>query len=505
MKTIVSLAICTLWVYSMCAQSPQFYKAIDPHPENTFWIDQGLKTFQTDSFYYTLARYKPDRLQSMVVKLNKQGDIVHQKELTTAYNNLTLVDGFQAPDHSLILIGNYIDWDWGSFKSVAMLVKVDKDLNLQWMKSYVNPDNTDGGGALFGTHVIQTDDQQNYVFSANSFDRSFLYRTDLNGNVISIHALPDSISTEDGNIIKSPDDNLVCSGKLTTATETVNMVFKMDLQGNILWSQPINTFALSTTITPLQNGKYGVCSLIDSILDYPPQGRQITLSIVSENGIIEQTMQLPMHYQDEEIRDLTTASNGDIIGCGKSEIAYEGWLFRATSEGSLLWQRHFSDSLQRPWSPVSFLNVLGNSDGSIVLTGFLYDSMPGLNPYDPENRNINISMMVTDADGCLTPGCPSGLQYITSAPEVSGPGERLPWLQVSPNPANDLLRVRIPEGANGTVVLYNLWGQVALRRNIDSGSGWIEMDSGGLPAGCYSVAWLVGGQVMARNKVIIQH
>ncbi|HPI09093.1 MAG TPA: hypothetical protein PLM41_22025 [Saprospiraceae bacterium] len=509
MKTCYLLLVWHLSLAALSAQNAPLYKVIDPEPDNPFYKHWGTGMYPTDSFYYVLATLHQS---NMVVKLNKQGDIVKQIKLTTAHDNLSLVSGTITQDGSLVFVGHYINWDIS--RNQAILVKVDADLNLQWMKDYSHPLNSNM--SIFGTSVVETDDHQNYIFNTASFgDSYFLCRTDLNGNLLSTHHLIDSLYPNlECPIIKTNDGNLLmCGSAFLDSTNVFShpVVRKIDLQGNIIWHQtiPIGTHSnyKAPLATVLQNGGYAVACTIDSVPTsmFPPQNLYNPIYILNENGIVQQEVRLEGGYRSKFTTAVITASNGDIIGCGRGSA--KGWLYRATSDGNILWQRYFSDSLQRPWSLVALSAIAENPDGSIVSAGYALDSMPNLNPYDSENQNTNIALLVTDADGCLVPGCP-GEQFITAAPEVSEANTHLPWLSVTPNPAQTVLSVRIPDriqyASTALLQLFNALGSLVFDRDVESGVSVQELNVEGVAPGFYYLVLREYGRTLARQKVMVQ-
>ena len=99
---------------------------------------------------------------------------------------------------------------------------------------------------------------------------------------------------------------------------------------------------------------------------------------------------------------IITAANGDILGVGaylhNDDEKGKAVIFRASQAGEILWERHYSDSIQRPWSPyMEMLDICELADGRIAATGVVFDTnaVGSLNP--------NIAVLVVgarDRSGC---------------------------------------------------------------------------------------------------------
>jgi Secretion system C-terminal sorting domain len=508
-----------LGIIPATAQNSPVYKVIDPHPNNPYQSDKADNVIATDSVFFIidgLVNQEGSRYQK-IVKTTLEGIILDTITLTGPYNDLGIADGggtFITHDGYILFTGEWYNSDTG--KMGAFLIKMNDNLNVIWEQYYTNPI---GIGEYYGASVVETDDHENYLLYACT-SRTYLLKTDTSGSLIWSKVIPDTVPQSiNGNMIKTQDGNVlittyVYNPNLNSKNYSASMA-KVDYDGNLLWRKDVDNYTdagnqQEPMATLLHNGGYAVMWANDSIpwIPFVTQSDFPSLYIMDENGVKEREVRFD-RYGIRSVFSLVTAANGDIIG-GGFDISIlgtqdKGWLFRATADGDMIWQRFFSDSLQRPWSPIYFYDISENTDGSIVCVGDVEDSIPGIEIN--MDRNINMVLLVTDANGCLLPSCPGGLQYITAAPE-SPLRQSLRWLEVAPNPAQDLLSVHIPaELPDGPcrLELYDAFGRLTLSQSVDRYEERQELNLLALPSGYYMLALMCEGRAVARQKVVIQH
>ena len=508
-----------LGIIPATAQTESFFKVLDPYPNNHNINDKATNIFQIDSFYYLIDGFTdeiPGRSQR-ILKLDRAGNVLQETMLEGPYDDIAIAESkghFITHDGYILFTGEWFNTETG--KMGAFLIKMDADLNVIWSQYYSNPI---GNGNYYGASVIETDDWQNYLLYASA-KSTYLLKTDTAGILLWSKVIPDEVPQSiNGNMIKTHDSHVlittyVYDPTLVSNNYTASMA-KVDYDGNLVWRKDVDNYTSAgeqqePMATLLQNGGFAVMWANDSLpwIPYVTQAYFPSLYILDSNCIKQREIRFD-RYGLRSIFGIITANNGDIIAAGYNYEASggqeKGWLFRATSEGDILWERYFSDSLQRPWSPIFFYDLYEGSDGQIICTGFIEDSIPEININI--DRNINMALLVTDADGCLSPGCPSGLQYITAAPEASHP-EPLQWLEVAPNPANDVLRVILPVFSNVKGIRLELWdavGRVVVKHTVNEPGDLEEIDIRQLPSGYYILVLYDNGVIRARNKIIIQH
>lgn len=509
-----------LGIIPAATQTNSFFKVLDPYPNNHNINDKATNIFQVDSFYYLIDGFSdeiPGRSQRLI-KLDMAGNSVKETVLEGPYNDLLIAEGgghFITHDGYILFTGEWFNTEIG--KMGTFLIKMDADLNVIWSQYYSN---ATGNGNYYGAGVVETDDGQHYLLYASS-KSTYLLKTDTSGTLLWSKVIPDEVPQSiNGNMIKTQDGHVLITTYVYVNNNpgsydyTASMA-KVDYNGNLVWRKDVDNYTNSgeqqePMATLLHNGGFAVAWANDSFPWIPNVTipNFSSLYIMDPSGIKQREVRFD-RYGLRSIFSLITASNGDIIAGGYNYEASggqeKGWLFRATPEGDILWERYFSDSLQRPWSPIFFYDIIENTDGNIVCVGDVEDSIPsiGINV----DRNINMVLLITDHEGCLHSGCPSGLQYITAAPEASHP-EPLQWLEVAPNPANDILKVNLPALANVKTMRLELWdavGRVAVKHPLNEPGEQEEIDISLLLSGYYILVLYENGVIRARNKIIIQH
>lgn len=236
MKTIFPFAFFLLFQCALLAQPQTYFKAFDPNPENVFWTKQGAQVFQHDSFYYVLVRILTgDQSKCCFVKLDTQGEIVQIQSFNVGLDDLSLVSGYFTHDGYFLFSGYRTSYDTGI--NHAVLIKMDMELNLNWMREFSNPVNDNSN--LFGGSVIETDDQQSYLFYAGNNNDHLLFRTDLNGILVCTSSLADNLYPfSNVSFTKTLDGNLLIPGRLAVDTTAYQIIFnpvlrKVDVQGNM--------------------------------------------------------------------------------------------------------------------------------------------------------------------------------------------------------------------------------------------------------------------------------
>lgn len=503
------------------AQTTPFFKVIDPFPDNPNINDKATNIFQIDTFFYLVNGFSdaiPGRSQQ-ILKLDRAGNILQEVFLNGPFDDLIIAEGgghYITHDGYILFTGEW--YNPQTAKMGAFLIKMDANLNVLWSQYYTNPI---GNGEYYGARVVETDDGQHYLLYASARS-TYLLKTDTSGLLLWSKVIPDDVPTSiNGNMIKTQDGHVL----ITTYVHVNNnpgsydynaSMAKVDYDGNLIWRKDVDNYTNSgeqqePMATLLHDGGFAVIWANDSFPWIPDVTvpNFSSLYIMDSTGVKQREVRFD-RYGLRSVFGLITAANGDIIAAGYNYEAYggeeQGWLFRASPAGDILWERYFSDSLQRPWSPIFFYDVEETSDGQIICVGYIEDSIPGVSIN--VDRNINMAILMTDADGCLVSECPGGLQYITSAPEAPGRGgEPMRWLEVAPNPAQSTLRVHLSEQlepSSARLQLFNVAGRLVLDREAVGAGASQELDVQGLSPGFYGLVLKERGRVVARQKVVIQ-
>ena len=118
-----------------------------------------------------------------------------------------------------------------------------------------------------------------------------------------------------------------------------------------------------------------------------------------------------------DIRSITPAANGDIIGVGQKVVQeyidigdewyFPAWMFRMSPDGEILWERYFH-STEEPFMERWLEDVVELDDGRIAATGLYWDFN---NPQGLPNADA--WLLVVDENGCLEPDCEEQLLVST--------------------------------------------------------------------------------------------
>jgi subtilisin-like proprotein convertase family protein len=112
----------------------------------------------------------------------------------------------------------------------------------------------------------------------------------------------------------------------------------------------------------------------------------------------------------------------------------------------------------------------------------------------------SFQFVVTDGEG----GIDLGTFVVSPLVNTKAPAQTLRF-EVSPNPADDLLRLRLPEPLTGKTVatLHNAVGQAVRTWNIGQGQTTVTLPVGDLPPGIYALS-LENGQVKGTRKIVLK-
>jgi hypothetical protein len=151
---------------------------------------------------------------------------------------------------------------------------------------------------------------------------------------------------------------------------------------------------------------------------------------------------------------ITLSTNGDITN---SNGGSEAWIVKLSDGGDLLWQRTLGGSLQEQGE-----SILQIQDSSYVLIALAW------------SNNGDVSGVQGKSDYWVVKLSPE----TSSIPETpAGP------LLLAPNPAQDHVRIRIPQQEGLLhITLSDATGRILQRRTIPNDS---EFDLSGLPVGMY--------------------
>lgn len=364
----------------------QYKKVYNPHPESTWWTPapsgfvrinnryfvSGVITRQTLDYQVFLMEFNPDNGDSLAYM--EQGGI----------NGEYSVAAIAASDGNMVLIHNL---EVGN--SLIWLQKWSPDMDLIWEQYPESPFPWDSATSLVempNGDLVFTRKTCPYPTGCSK-DALTISRTDSAGNELWTRTRPDRTSSNPISILHTGGDTLVVSW------------------ARDLWEE------------------------LDSIIPFPP-------SVLWLDGAGEEIRRYDFPADSlRYIGRIIRARNGDILGTGYADRRSDGlsqvsgWVFRLSSQGTLLWERHIAPQNTHE-NTSRFHDLIENPDGSILLTGRLVDTFPN---HVPRRFNPNVWLVRLDSAGCFEPGCGS-TQLITEVQEVVLT-EKARNVLVFPNPA----------------------------------------------------------------------
>jgi hypothetical protein len=251
---------------------------------------------------------------------------------------------------------------------------------------------------------------------------------------------------------------------------------KVDESGNELWSRELRrghyTRWHGTDPVLLDDGLVALNWIHDSLpLPAGEIRAQDMLIWMDQEGEIVNEFFFPRD-RERNIRSMTKAANGDIIGAGSVamddlELGRGGYVFRMAPDGTLLWERYLAD-VRFPLDQHFFNDVIESNDGGIVLTGQLQDSFPNSDPFP---NNPNVWLVKLDSLGCLEPGCTrfQVMGAVVGTEDLPIQNETSP-LRIYPNPTATFAQLQWPSEVEVSypleVRVVDLAGRIVLQHTF---------------------------------------
>lgn len=247
--------------------------------------------------------------------------------------------------------------------------------------------------------------------------------------------------------------------------------------GEVLWERSLNEYIKVSSYSIEQHPEGGFYYAHIETSNFPPYYTLPFVSHIDQEGEV-----LWKHFFEPPRRDpvrMHRMDDGDVLICGGTmNNPASAWLSRVSPEGEVLWNRLYRVE-GHPSIEYRFIDVKDTPDGGIIASGRWVDTLPG-GQIDP-----NVFLLKLDGDGCFHPGCGGDtVSIVTSTQEVLWqPAAGEGWLELSPNPATDVLRLvslqPLPEGSRLEVFSLQgrqLWQEVLpagyLQGREVSVSGW---------------------------------
>jgi hypothetical protein len=505
---------------SVSAQPDTTYvTSFDPNPADMYQTDKGKLLWSFGDYVYVVNGFvKPDwGRKNQVYKINANTlEIEKEIALEGPQGDMTITAYVVTEDGHIVVTGEWRDYAANNVMRM-FLAKYTADLEEVWTRYY--PDFAET--SLYSEGIVETETGDYLFYLSNQVDPSYselrVLKTDSSGYLFSLDTfLPDTLFTTygHGNLVPTTDGNYLVSSKGVHYGDydiNTGVVHKMDTWGNPLWTWhlPFIPYDRQPPVcTWLPDGGGVLMWMDDTISTNPNIARfyRYMQGFDADGNLTWRRDWLLQRYQF--VNNLKTLENEDIIGLGHYyEASYDagkGWIFRTTSEGELLWQRAYSDSLLRPWSiQMELFDVTELDDGRLAATGYVLDST------DIEGVfNSNVVLLVMDSLGCVEPGCTGVKQYFVSTSEPLFSPVPLSVLQVYPNPTEGPFTVVLPPELRARqqleLRLYDASGRMlrrlpwpALAQSMDvSESLWAE--------GVYRLLLFAGPQPVASAQLIIQ-
>ncbi len=402
-----------------------FVQSIDPNPQNNI-ADKATNIWSIGQNLYIVNGYinlQGKRSQQIIQIDANTRQIINQIGMEGPQGDIVISQSggyYITANQDILLTG---EWrDYVNTRMRTFIAKLDKDLEVLWINYY--PDLLEFnayGDAIAETpigdillYLIEGKPTLNDPWT-NSEGWVRVVKTDAAGNLLFNKIIPDTFSQSGGfgDLVRTDDGNYLLSTIVKGyyyhdifGTYTRNSILhKIDEDANPIWSRTINYCKFGRqvpVVAPLTGGGGTIMWERDTFISDPTIAPAFPeMHRFDENG------QILWHHEwnDFVIRFVyrtVTAANGDVLGLGsfKNYSKRRTWLFRIRSDGELLWERHYSDSIQRPWAPgLEMLDMCEMEDGRLAATGIVFDtnSVGGI--------NINIGLLVLDSLGCLEPDC----------------------------------------------------------------------------------------------------
>lgn len=398
---------------------------------------------------YMVCQTNSDATQRnfQLFSLNPEGDtlwsLIYAKDFDDIISGMITLS-----DSTLLMYGIEYTSD---VLSVARIVKVDKDGNLIWEKSY---------GDEFGRSSLRD-----------------------------VHELP-------GNSLILA--SVICHYGSNCLLERQAALTKVDKNGNKLWTKTYNESEseVKASALPLDNGGYALAWTRDtfhwSVDPYPP-----VIYFLDSLGNVESEYDGFIRPGNYYMTKLKRMSNGDMLGVGitldfSDGETTGGWLFRMTQQGELIWERRISDR-RYPNLFGQFFDAIETPDGSIIAVGNIVTN---------DFQNAEVWIVKLDNDGCFEPGCTADSIFITPVFEVSS--NEIDLYEINPNPAIDFISVHINETLNiheAALEIMDISGRRLGLIGLESHSPIISTTS--LGKGIYFARLIYKGQPLPAKKLVI--
>lgn len=438
--------------------------------------EQGIDVQQTfDGNYAVLASksYDGNNQKILLIKLNESGNVIWEKLVAGNFDHHTPCRFQQTSDSGFIISG---------VSDGAFLIKTNKDGELIWRKVY-----NDTYPTTYASSVIEIPDGFIFCgrasFTNPASDKSYLVRTNMNGDVIREKVYTDSVFSGFCSIALSNDGNYIyATGVTYNATQPLTyytLIKKLSLDGDIVWSKVLAKNSSGQSIVMLDENSFIVSCKEQStakprLLKLDTQG-----NILSDNVYYLPRYSGLSPFICKDIRGNVYFAGDYYNKTGVSGISNSGsqvFINSYNPSGTLYSNSHGI----RNTSDLGFIiigtSVTGDGDNVLVLKT---DSLC----HAPNLVNVTINNHSLDLDYKL--------------------------YQNYPNPFNNqtVIRFYVPENLHVDISIYDLLGRKVvnlLNGNLQRGEYALNFDSQGLSSGTYLYTLQTKSNTITKALTIIK-
>ncbi|MEQ1745393.1 MAG: hypothetical protein ABMA02_08210 [Saprospiraceae bacterium] len=522
-----NILICVTWLGLFgpdALSQPTFLTSFDPNLQDPFQADKGKDIWSIGKHVYVASGFVHDngKRENQIFMVDADTrQIVKEIKYMGPQGDMTITDYMVTSDQHILLAGEWRNYAAGG-RMCLFLTKLTPDLETVWINYY--PDLSTH--YLYCEGIAETGAGDYMLCIADSpppaphaTGELRMIKTDTSGTILLDKMLTDTFTQTAGygNMIPTDDGHFLVSTFVIgyyyhpiQGTFRYNTVLhKIDAEANQVWTKTLNYAKFDRqgpVCAPLAGGGGAVMWRKDTFGVVGPEvAWEFSLMYgMDSDGNIDWTREWNT-WPYKIVYQVKQANNGDILGVGYYRDSGgwpnkgKGWLFRMTNAGEPLWERHYSDSLLRPWSPhLELLDLCEMDDGRIAATGIVVDT-------NEVSWNLNVALLIIDANGCIEPGCSGPTQYVTSTsvPLYSLPP--LPVLHISPNPTSGPVSITLPEGLVPGKETYELLGYATDGRLLKRlawppGSPTLQVADWGQTNGIVRLLLLDQGRPVAAGK-----
>ena len=430
--------------------------SLDGQPQLVNTVESTSKTYETwwgslhaiSSDYFAVAGYTVDSLmKALLVIYNSVGDTIWTAEFQNPYEpdeNFIYTVDYQVVGSDYYLL-NRISGPETPNNNNILLIKTDSIGNLIWEKEF------------------------------GASNRS---------------ELPYSIAdTGDGLVIGASRSN----GNITNQNYIVqDYIFKVDYEGNVLWSyySPANVLSKLDDILVIQEGSILVISA-DGIevpinpgmseVQYHPKVYKLSADreMLWERSL-KDSLPAEAFLNNLEANIELSDGSGYVVAGNMYEHQTQGVgllsgvIAKLSPEGALLWKHYLRWGYDRAEAHYLY-DIAETPDGGFILAGQVNDRG------DPVKATFQQAWLLkVDEQGCLVPGCLQ-LSKAEEAPATAAMPQVLLW----PNPVQEVLSVYCQAQSELQLEIWDMQGRMWRRCSSGLPQVSLALDVAELPAGQY--------------------